>query len=235
MYLVSFLENVSYPKKNQPKNMKNVIITGATGMIGGIALQQCLDRNDVAKVTSISRKSVGIQHEKLVEIIHDDFSDYSQIEHHFKNQDVCIFCIGVYTGAVSNDLFKKITVDYTEAFANVLRKYNNALTFCFLSGQGADQKEKSRIFFAKQKGIAENILKRLNFKNLHIFRPGYIYPVTPRQEPNFSYKIMRAMYKPVAAIYPNIGLTSVQLATKMVNVGMEGGEMEVFENRDIKR
>jgi len=39
----------------------------------------------------------------------EDFLDYSKIEMYFKNQDIAYYCIGVYTGSVSRDEFKKIT------------------------------------------------------------------------------------------------------------------------------
>ena len=151
--------------------MKNVIITGATGMIGGSVLDMCLESQEIVKVTSIVRRATGKIHEKLNEVIHKDFLDYSSIENHFENQDICYFCIGVYTGAVPRDKFREITVDYTKVFAELLRQKNEKTSFCFLSGQGADTTEKSRVAFAKDKGIAENILKELDFANLHIFPP----------------------------------------------------------------
>ena len=174
---------------------KNVIITGSSGMIGGLILQKCLERNDVAKVTSLVRKKSGISHPKLVEIVHGDFLNYSAVEDHFKNQDVCFFCIGVYTGQVPKEEFVRITVGYTKAFAETLKRLSPETVFCFLSGSGADTKEKSRILFAREKGKAENILLGLSFKATHIFRPGYIYPVSPRKEPNLSYRIFRVLYK----------------------------------------
>jgi nucleoside-diphosphate-sugar epimerase len=213
--------------------MKNILITGTNGMIGKLILQICLERDDVAKVTSITRKPLGIYHPKLVEVIHTDFLDYSSIEHNLKNQDVCFYCIGVYTGQVPTEEFKKITVAYTEIFANALRRTNEATNFCFLSGQGADTTEKSKVLFAREKGIAENILLKLNFKSIHIFRPGYIYPDMPRVEPNFFYKLMRVLYTPIKFIYPNIGVSSEKLAATMVEVGMNGGKT-IFENKDIR-
>ena len=213
--------------------MKNIIITGATGMIGKLLLEVCLQRMDVNKVTSITRRAVGIQHPKLLEVVHDDFLDFSKIETHFKNQDICFFCIGVYTGQVSKEEFKKITVDYTKAFAETLRR-NSDVSFCFLSGAGADSKEKSKIMFAKDKGIAENILLNLKFKHTYIFRPGYIYPVIQRIEPNRQYILMRKLYKFISIIYPNIGLTSNQLVSKMIDVAFKGGDKNIYENKDIK-
>jgi nucleoside-diphosphate-sugar epimerase len=213
--------------------MKNIIITGTNGMIGNIILQKCLQRNDVAKVTSITRKSLGIYHPKLEEVIHDDFLDCTKIEPFLKNQDICFYCIGVYTGQVPTEEFKKITVAYTEVFAIALKNNSNQTSFCFLSGQGADSKEKSSVLFAREKGIAENILLKLKFKSIHIFRPAYIYPVTPRIEPNFLYKMMRILYKPLKFIYPNFAVSSVKLADTMVEVGINDGKV-IYENNDIR-
>jgi uncharacterized protein YbjT (DUF2867 family) len=151
--------------------MKTALITGATGMIGGLVLQECLNNSEIGKVISISRKKTGVKHQKLVEIIHQDFLDYTTIKEYFENIDVAYFCIGVYTGAVSRNEFRRITVDYTKIFADTLKNKSPEATFCFLSGAGADQKEKSRMMFAKDKGIAENYLIKQNFGDLYIFRP----------------------------------------------------------------
>lgn len=213
--------------------MKHVIITGTNGMIGNLILKICLNSSDIAKVTSITRKPLGIYHPKLVEVIHADFLDYRKVEEYLKDQDVCFYCIGVYTGQVPTEDFKKITVSYTQVFANTLRRNSAATSFCFLSGQGADSSEKSKVLFAREKGIGENILLKLKFKSTHIFRPGYIYPNVPRVEPNLMYKLMRVLYKPIKFIYPNIGVTSEKLALTMVEVGMNGGKV-IFENKDIR-
>lgn len=141
--------------------MKNVILTGGTGMIGGLVLQECIKSPDIKKVISIVRRPTGIKHKKLTEIVHDDFLDYSKIETQCKNIDVAYYCLGVYTGAVPREKFREITVGYTKAFASALRKISPKATFCFLSGVGADRKEKSRMMFAQDKGIAENFLLRL--------------------------------------------------------------------------
>ncbi len=151
--------------------MKHVIITGSNGMIGKLVLENCLQNSSVATVTSITREPIGIMHSKLTEVIHTDFLDYTSVEEHFKNKDVCFYCIGVYTGQVPVDEFKKITVDFTKAFSEVLKQNSPHASFCFLSGAGADSTEKSSTLFAKQKGIAENGLIRLQFRHTFIFRP----------------------------------------------------------------
>jgi uncharacterized protein YbjT (DUF2867 family) len=169
--------------------------------------------------------------------LHDNYADYSEVGGCFEGQDIAFFCIGVYTGAVPDDEFRKITVDYAVAFGEIVRARSPEAVLCFLGGAGTDQKEKSRIAFARYKGMAENALLRMGFPRIHLFRPGYIYPVTPRDEPNVWLKISRSLYPVVRRIYPNIGVTSDDLARVMVNAGLHGTGAHtdpVLENRDIR-
>lgn len=216
---------------------KQVIITGATGMVGGCALGICLKNPDVSRVTAIGRSRMQLNDTRLREVIVEDFSDYSTLTDILVNQDAALFCLGAYTGAVPDDLFRQITVDYTLAFARALHKASPQAAFCFLSGQGADLTEKSRMAFARYKGAAEKALFEIGFSRLHIFRPGYIYPVTPREEPNLLYTVFRFLYPLLHRIYPNIGIPSEDLAAAMVHAGLYGtGENKnpILENKDIR-
>ncbi len=215
--------------------MKKVMITGATGMIGGIVLRECLNSADISHVTTIVRKATGMQHPKLKELVHSDFMDYYAVRDHFSNVDVAYFCIGVYTGQFPDAEFRKITVDYTKVFADALKDGSPGATFCFLSGDGADQKEKSRFSFARYKGMAENYLQAKQFGQFYTFRPGYIYPVEKRTEPNFSYRAMRRLYPIIRAISPNAVITSEEVGQGMFRAGMTGAPKSILENADIKK
>ena len=216
---------------------KKVIITGATGMVGVCALRKCLDNPYVTMVTVIGRRSTGVKHEKLCEVLHNDFTDYLANYEVLKGHDIALYCLGAYTGKVPNDEFRRITVDYTLAFAEALYEASPQAAFCFLSGRGADQTERSRMAFARYKGAAEKVLLNVGFSRVHIFRPGYIYPVKPRKEPNFVYTITRFLYPMMRRLYPNIGISSESLARAMVHAGLYGtGENvnPVLENKDIR-
>ena len=216
---------------------KRVIMTGATGMVGGCALRICLENPDVSLVTVIGRRRTGINDARLREVLHNDFTDYSANADVLKGQDVALYCLGAYTGAVPDDEFRRITVDYTLAFATALYEESPQAAFCFLSGQGADQTERNRMAFARYKGAAEKALLEIGFPRVHLFRPGYIYPVTPRKEPNLMYTITRFLYPLLRRLYPNIGISSEDLARAMVNVGLDESlwnKTSVLENRDIR-
>lgn len=202
-------------------------------MIGRIVLQQCLESTEIGKVTSLVRRPSGIIHNKLVEHVCNDFTNYDKLEAHFQNQDIAYYCIGVYTGTVSREEFRKITVDYTLAFADMLKKNRPEAAFCFLSGAGADTKEKSRMMFAQDKGIAENYLRK-SFGKIYIFRPAYIFPVYKREEPNFSYRITRSLYPLIKLLGANMSIKSTELAEAIFRVGIEGAGKTILENRDIR-
>ena len=216
---------------------QRLVIVGASGMVGGYALRRALDRAAVATVTAIGRKKLEVSHPKLQEIVHRDFADCSALAEVLAGQDAAIFCLGAYTGAVPDAELRTITVDYTVEFARVLRASSPNAAFSFLSGNGADPSGRSRMPFARYKGQAETALLAAGFPHVYIFRPAYIYPVAPRKEPNFSYRLMRAVYPAFRMLFPNQVIPADDLAQAMVDVALrKSGERGgfVFENRDIR-
>ena len=147
------------------------------------------------------------------------------------------FASAPYTGAVSDAELRKVTVDYTIELAGVFRAASPAAVFSFLSGSGADATGRSRLAFARYKGEAEKALLAAGFSRLYIFRPAYIYPVEPRKEPNFSYRVLRSIYPVFRKLFPNQVIRADDLAHAMVDVvvrGTDKPESRILENRDIR-
>lgn len=214
---------------------KRLVIVGATGMVGGYALRCALEDPAIGCVTAIVRRNLGISHPKLKEVLHRDFADCSPLAEVLSGQDAAVFCLGAYTGTVSDLDLRRITVDYTIEFARVLRGSRPDAALSFLSGKGADPTGQSRMFFARCKGEAEKALLGAGFPHVYIFRPAYIYPVEPRKEPNFSYRLMRWIYPMFRALFPNQVIRADDLALAMVDVVVFGAaEGPIFENRDIR-
>jgi uncharacterized protein YbjT (DUF2867 family) len=206
-------------------------------MVGGYALRCLLEHPAIGSVTAIGRRNLGISHPKLKEVLHRDFADCSALAEPLSGQDAAVFCLGAYTGAVTDAELRAVTVDYTIEFARVLHAGSPDAAFSFLSGAGADQTGRSRIAFARYKGEAEKALLAAGFPRVYVFRPAYIYPVEPRKEPNFSYRLLRAIYPAFRVLFPNQVIRADDLARAMVNVAVrETGERcgMVFENRDIQ-
>jgi uncharacterized protein YbjT (DUF2867 family) len=216
---------------------KRVVLVGATGMVGSYALRYALDHPGVAAVTAIGRRKLGIDHPKLREVLHPDFADCSTLAAPLTGQHAAVFCLGTYTGVVTDAELRTITVDYTVEFARALRSVSPDATFSFLSGDGADPTGRSRLPYARSKGEAEKALLAAGFPRVYIFRPAYIYPVEPRREPNFSYRLLRGIYPVFRVLFPNQVVRADDLARVMVDASVQGTPQRngpVFENRDIR-
>lgn len=216
---------------------KRLVIVGATGMVGRYALRFALDNLAVKSVTSIGRKRLGITHPKLKEVLHQNFADCSPLADVLSAQDAVVYCLGSYTGSVSDAELRTITVDYTIELARVFYASSPDAAFSFLSGSGADQSGQSRLAFARYKGRAEKALLAAGFPRVYLFRPAYIYPVEARREPNFSYRLLRAIYPVFRVLFPNQVIRADDLGRAMVGVAVsEVGKSRslVLENRDIR-
>jgi len=72
-----------------------VILFGATGMVGQGVFRECLRDPEVERVLVIGRRSIGSQNEKVREIVHSNFLDFSSVADQLSGYDACFFCLGV--------------------------------------------------------------------------------------------------------------------------------------------
>ncbi len=205
------------------------LLTGATGMVGGEVLRYCLADDRITSVLSVGRRRSGLNDPKLIELEHDNFHDFSDIEDQFREAELCLYCIGVYQNAVPADKFWEVTCDYQAAFVASLERVAPGITFCLFGAQGADPSEKSWFRFAKAKGRAEKMLFDSKLARKYVFRPGFINPVRdiPGQS---SYKYMRPIYR----LFPGLGIDADKLAKVMVDTGITGADQHVFENGEMR-
>ncbi len=211
------------------------IITGATGMVGEGVLHECLKHPDVESVLVINRKPCGLQHNKLKEIIHEDFFDLSQIEDQLTGYNACFFCAGVSSFGKKEDEYKRITYDLTIHFAGVLAKQNPGMTFCYVSGSGTDSTERGRVMWARIKGKTENDLLKLPFKSAYMFRPGYIQPTKGLKNIYKIYKVFAPFYPFWEFLFPKYVVTLEEVGLAMINAVLKGYDRKILECVDIKK
>lgn len=215
---------------------KTVLLTGATGMVGGRVLDLLLDRPDVEHVIAIGRRETAVTNRKLRAVVHADFLDFSAAEGQLAGIDVCFHCLGVYQGQVSKPAFFEITCDYQKALTDTLARVSPGATFVLFGASGADPGETSRAWFALAKGRAENLLAEAGFPKTYIFRPGYIHPTGARRPTGLPYRLMRPVAGALLRVFPRLALTDRDLARAMVTVGIEAvADSRIFDNRTIKR
>jgi uncharacterized protein YbjT (DUF2867 family) len=99
----------------------NVIVFGATGMIGQGVVRECLLDLGMARVLTIGRSVTGQKHEKLTEIAQSDLTDYSRIAHELSGYDACFFCLGVSSVRMSEAAYRHVTRDIAVAAAKIVQ------------------------------------------------------------------------------------------------------------------
>lgn len=214
-----------------------VIITGATGMVGRGVLLECLDHPEIETVLTIGRNPVGVSHPKLKELIHSNFSDFTQVTSDLEGYDACYYCLGVSAGGMDEDRYKKITYDFTMALAHTLYQLNRALTFIYVSGEGTDSSEKGRMMWARVKGKTENDLINIGFKQAFAFRPGMIIPLrgikSKTKSYQFFYDYFMWLLKIIKALAPNSVVNTTQIGLAMINITFRGYDHPVIRPKDI--
>lgn len=217
--------------------MKKVIITGATGMVGKGILLECLDHQSISEVLVIGRNSIGIKHPKLKELIHKDFSDFSNEKKKLSGYDACFFSLGISAAGLTENQYIMITHNYTLALAKILFDINPNMTFNYVSGQGTDSSEKGRQMWARVKGKTENDLLNMGFKQAFMFRPGAIIPLRGIKSRTKSYQFMYDYFmwlvKLIKAISPNSVVNTTQIGLAMINSMVNGYNKTVLTPKDI--
>jgi uncharacterized protein YbjT (DUF2867 family) len=212
----------------------NLLITGATGMVGSELLRQAIADNDVHSITALSRKPLDIRHPKLRTVIHKDFLDYSSLRSLFADCDVCAWCLGVSQLQVSKEEYHVITYDYTMAAAKAILVANPKICFVFVSGEGADQSGQAKTLFGKVKGKAEKDLMELPFHKLIIVRPGGIQPMTKNSRAPFLYKVFYSFYPIFKVLIPSKVITSIELAKAILVAAKTKSGKIILENKALK-
>ena len=211
------------------------VILGATGFVGGGVLLKALDSDKVESVLVIGRRSCGVNHHKLKELIHHDFFDYSAIEQQLTGYHACFFCLGVSSLGMNEQDYHRITYDLTMQAATTLSRMNPDMTFCYVSGTGTDSSEKGRLMWARVKGKTENHLQKLPFKAVYLFRPGLMRPVTGQRNIKFIYKLLGALYPLLKRLSPQNVCTLEEVGLAMIQAVTSGYPKPILENRDISQ
>jgi len=202
-------------------------------MVSTGVLLECLDSPDVTSVRVVGRTPTGLHHDKLTEIAHADFGDFGPVEDQLGDVDACLWCLGVSAGGMTEEAYRRITVEFTRVAATTLLRLNPGMAMCFLSGQGTGGKA----MWAKVKEEAEALLGAMDFSHAVMFRPGLIRPMRGARSKTTSYRILYAVLTPVlpllVAALPGLATSSVVLGRAMIRAALGQAPKDILENRDI--
>ena len=217
----------------------NVLIFGATGMVGRGVLRECLLDDRVQRVLVVGRSSLGQQHEKLREIVQQNLFDISAIGPELASMNACFFCLGLSSAGMSEEKYTHVTYDLTMSVAETLARLNPGMTFVYVTGAGTDSTERGRVMWARVKGRTENALLRLPFKAAFMFRPAAIIPLHGITSRTRWYRILYAGTRPLWPMLrrfaPDYVTTTERVGQAMINVAAQGYPKRILENPDINR
>jgi uncharacterized protein YbjT (DUF2867 family) len=214
-----------------------VIITGATGMVGKGVLLECLDHEEVSEVLCINRNPLNMEHPKIRELIHKDFSDFSNVKAQIAGYHACYFCMGVSSVGMKEEEFRHLTYDLTLALARELVHLNPEMTITYVSGVGTDSTEKGRTMWARVKGKTENDLLNLGFKQAFMFRPGAIIPLRGIKSRTKMYQFIYDYFMWLVKLYkfssPSSVVSTTEVGLAMINATLKGYPTRIIHPKDI--
>lgn len=202
-------------------------------MVGQGVLRECLLDDGVEGVLAVGRKSTGVTHPKLRELVRKDLFDFEVADSELQGYDACFFCLGVSAAGMSEADYTRSTFDLTLGWARALARVHPATTFLYVSGAGTGGKA----MWAQVKGRTEDALLVL-FPSAYMIRLGALRPmngeVSKTRWTRIAYNVFRPFLPLIQAIAPNAVITTEELGRAMIRAARERAPQRVLENRDLR-
>jgi len=212
-----------------------VILFGATGMVGAGALREVLANTDVEAVLSIGRRSCGLLHPKLRELLLPDLFDCTAVESQLAGWDAGIWAVGISSMGVDEAAYSKVTEALTLVWARTLLRLNPGFSFCYCSAMGAD----GSTMWARVRRRVESELKAMPFRHAGCVRPGFIRPGPGVRSQVKVYQALIVLFAPLLSIgaktMPALFTTSERLGRAMLRVVQGRADRFILESSDINR
>jgi uncharacterized protein YbjT (DUF2867 family) len=209
----------------------NIIITGATGMVGEGVLLEILDNPKVQRVLMVNRKHFDLTHPKLSELIVPDFMNIDRHADELSGYDACFYCAGISSIGLDEATYTHITYDITMCMARALQRKNPTMVFTFVSGRGTNIH--GRQMWARVKGKTEKDLLGVGFKSVYNFRPALMKPVKGQRNIKPIFRIVTSLYPVWALLFPNSCNTLREVTEAMISCTEHGYHKNILEVSDI--
>ena len=210
----------------------DVVIFGASGMVGQGVLRECLRDAGVARVVAVGRTALAVQDPKLEVVVVADLADLSGLEDTLRRCDACFFPLGVSSSGLDEARYTALTHDLTLAVARQLAQWRPGMVFTYVSGAGTDSSEHGRSMWARVKGRTENELLRL-FPRGAMFRPGMMKATPGQRNLKSWYHLIAWIYPVGRALWPAAFCTLREVAQAMINAAVVGSPRRILEVPDI--
>jgi uncharacterized protein YbjT (DUF2867 family) len=212
-----------------------LILFGATGMVGSGALREALADPGVEAVLSVGRRSCGVEHPKLRELLLPNLFDFSAAEAQLTGWDACVWGLGISSLGLDEASYAKVTEHLTLFWARALLGFNPDFSFCYCSAMGAGGDS----MWARVRQRVEDGLKALPFRHAACVRPGFIRPGPGIRSKVRAYQAAIFVLQPLFPLFikavPSMFTTSERLGRAMLRVVQGRADRFILESADINR
>ncbi|MFZ2633684.1 MAG: NAD-dependent epimerase/dehydratase family protein [Desulfosalsimonadaceae bacterium] len=184
--------------KNPEKFAADVLVAGATGLIGGAVIRLLYDDPSAGNVIALTRRKIPSLPE--VARMRQEVMDFDRLEASGRQISARTVVCALGTTikkAGSQETFREVDYGLPMRLAEIAVK-NGCEKFILISAVGADPN--SPVFYNKVKGELERDLEKIGFKTLHIIRPSLL--LGDREEFRLGEEIGKMMVKPFQFLIP---------------------------------
>src|SRR5260370_12014055 len=112
----------------------NILLFGATGMVGDGVLRWLIASPKVSRVVAISRKPLAVRHPKLETVIEADMFLLQHLDA-LRDFDACFFCLGASSVGMSAQDYRRLTYDLMVSVARQLMPGNPRMASEYISAK----------------------------------------------------------------------------------------------------
>lgn len=178
---------------------RTALVAGASGLVGGYLLDALLEAPQYREVHSLGRRPLPKQHPKLVQ--HTvDFARLGGEALPPAQEAFC--CLGTtIKKAGGQEAFRAVDHDAVLAFASAAKKAG-VQRFLVVTALGSDAR--SRVFYNRVKGEAEEALKAMGFESLVILQPSLLLGERAESRPGeraaiIASRVLAPLLRPLAS------------------------------------
>ena len=213
-----------------------VMVFGATGSVGNGLLKAAVNDPEVEKIYVVSRRSTprideGVASGRVELILHEDFTDYSNMEDILAEVNTVLWALGTSSLNVDDTTYTLIHVDFPVAFVSAWldARTEAPMSFHSVTGMGTDPQGSAH--WAQEKGRAEiEVAEMATGTGLRTFayHSGFVRPAS--EQANLAHYTLETLLRP-----GHMAISSEDLGRAMLEISARTGELAngtIIDNAD---
>jgi uncharacterized protein YbjT (DUF2867 family) len=223
------------PQMQEDAN-KVVMVFGATGSVGDGLLKAAVEDSDVEKVYVVTRRSspridAGVASGKVEMLLHEDFTDYSDLAAELSQVNTVMWGLGATSVGMDDETYTWIHVDFPVAFVKawLAARTEGAMSFHSVTGMGTNANGEQH--WAREKGRAElEVAELANGSDLRTFgyRSAFVRPSS--EQASAMHYILEALLRPGSLV-----ISADELGGAMLEISARTTELDngtLIDNAD---